>query len=709
MLPYDVLLQPERRDATADERFGTLTSEGLHSFAWTAEKGTSVRLISRTSPPTGTRLRLRWRLRLVSGADVLNRIYVGWMTGDNYRRVAVKHFSDGEWLEFDLQPEDAALRLAMGWEAAAPFDGRIELALVHGSAGSIAIEVSDAMIAWSAQEELPTTAELRHDVMRHAHAFQAYTELAHVNSNVRFDAADAILIKKHGITTLGGQYRLPLDAWGQPRDTLEAPEARYLFHSWVHIRTLLSGYRANGDAEMLFLARHFALEWIASNWLQPPSDIKFAYYDHGTADRLLTLGLLLQEVIKVDAACSTITELTNFAVAQLRLLQCPSFTGFHQVSRYHNHSLNQASALYFFSQAFPSLDTEGRCRRIGLSRLLAQARGLVSSNGVFVENSPGYHVAGYLWLSAIAQGASVFSQDTQEDLAPLRHMTTRMRAFTEAISAGQGVLPAIGDTQRTTNPATLTILGAYDRPSPIADYADDGFVVLSDVVPRTEGPALLQIVFHATSSSTTHKHEDDLAFTLRWAGIEWFGDPGYPTYNDSALLDIARAASAHSVLDLGLPYTCRLGHSWLEAPVSIDSDAWLLIGAHEAFLGWRVERQLQWDPATRILLIRDRAFSLDTSPESSPAAATLRFCLSEGITPRQEGRGFRLWRAGIAGPFVQPGDHAFQIESAPLFVQRTKISGSVLVCKIPQTSMGFINTTALRFDSAVLHDAPRIP
>jgi hypothetical protein len=104
-------------------------------------------------------------------------------------------------------------------------------------------------------------------------------------------------------------------------------------------------------------------------------------------------------------------------------------------------------------------------------------------------------------------------------------------------------------------------------------------------------PFMLTVL--ATSLCRTHKHEDNLSFTLFFDGLEWLIDPSFYSHEYAASIPAyLRSATAHNALAiLGHGYSIDPGIAVLEGQA--DGGEFVLTGQHRAYEGVLVKREIR--------------------------------------------------------------------------------------------------------------------
>jgi hypothetical protein len=406
-----------------------------------------------------------------------------------------------------------------------------------------------------------------------------------------------------------------------PRELPDIGTYSFSWHS-LHPATILMLYaRATGEGAALFAAREFTAAWMENSYFQPDLDKKYTWYDHGAAERLLSLLLLWIVGIENQFDYRFMSRLQSLIMRHAQLLESEAFYASHQSVRYHNHAWFQDVSLMAAALVLPRLPGANRWYERAVHRLEDQFSHLIVGDhgmSVFIENSVGYHC----WMHRLVELAGNIS-----DLAGKSHSISEMARglslFSQFLQYPDGRAPALGDTFRCAN-SLVHRKGAMRYQSPEAvTLAKAGYGVVKG---NHEGVSFMLAMF-ATSLCSTHKHEDDLSFTLFFDGIEWLTDPSFFSH-DYALPIPAylRSAAAHNVLSLsGRNYSIAPGSAMLRGYQA--GDEFMFFGKHHAYEDMIVHREL-----------RGRITSLDfhfnesiTGFQGAPDAVVWRLHCGDGV------------------------------------------------------------------------------
>lgn len=365
---------------------------------------------------------------------------------------------------------------------------------------------------------------------------------------------------------------------------------RYSYHALKHVNALLLVAEEQGTTEHLIAARELLAEWLDKNFFGPGQDGKYTWYDHGTAERQLVLIRMWNLGLKHQFDLRFMARLL-YAIKQHGDLLCSeAFYARDQRVRYHNHAVFQDLALLATAVAFPWIDASAVWKATAIDRMQDQFDHLFETDGdcaVLTENSLGYHAAFVTILDCVA-GLLEESHDS-EWLPRIADLRDKVSRFVEVVRYPDGRLPAIGDTARqpnSLNQAARARQGEHTLGFWSLDRA--GYVIAKGV--HQSRP--FQFTLVAPSLTATHKHVDNLSFTLFLDGVEWLIDPSFYSHQYADPIPAyLRGPEAHNALvAVGTSYTIEPNLATLQA--ERYEMKFRVVGAHRACPGMVIHRSV---------------------------------------------------------------------------------------------------------------------
>lgn len=525
----------------------------------------------------------RFRLR---NWEALRYIAIGYTYENTFRHVKIKNAVRGNWIDFSIGHNDIAYGLQNNWESPAVEqieDIRLYISGTPSSDGAY-LDV-EKLWCWREIEQNHTVTPL---------------ELVPVSSAL-LDVIDSYLRKcfctveeqaeqflAEGTCPLYGEVMLDWSANVPLPDDL-ATVGTYQF-SWhaLHPATILMLYaRSSGKVAPLYAARELVTNWLERSYFQIDENKKFAWYDHGTAERLIAMILMWSVGIEQKFDVRFMTRLRSAIFRHAQLLDSELFYASHQPTRYHNHAWFQDIALIVTALAVPDFPSSQRWLKTALARLTDQLDTLiVRDNGfaVFVENSIGYHQG----VQRIVEFAgNLVTLTGKKSCIP--DIARELAEFSQFLRYPDNRSPAQGDTFRRSNVAEggIHIRRPYEK-TICAILPNAGYGIVKG---NNEGVSFMLTIL-ATSLCRTHKHEDNLSFTLFFDGIEWLIDPSFYSHEYTAPIPAyLRSAVAHNALAIpNLDYCIDLGMAKLDGKSS--ESEFLFFGEHYAYQDTLIKRSI---------------------------------------------------------------------------------------------------------------------
>lgn len=415
-----------------------------------------------------------------------------------------------------------------------------------------------------------------------ARAKTAITQLSRALQPYELDGA------RNFLTT--GQLRIASGvhlAWAPNKDEPDNIDQNiswaYRFHSFHHVSHMLGLAIVEQSEEALSTAVSWAWKWLRTAMHEPKPNMKYAWYEHAVAERLNALALL--DIVLTDCRRDIPwrAELVSAIYAHALLLESETFYARDQPVRFHNHACFQDIALALVASLYAT-KPGGRWVRTAYQRLTTQIEQLMPQEAnmrALNENSIGYQTS----LEGILTTAVEFAPNP----VLRRYFHTALKesvAFREVCTYADGRAPATGDSPRKPN-ARLPVAAGRGREVTVLPKA--GYAIAHGDV-RGEP---FTFAFLATAATTTHKHEDSLSFTLYYAGVEWFVDPGFLSYEMAdPRARYLREASAHNAVVIpDGEYNPTPGHATLSGKRQ-SRTRFTFAGRHGAYASAQVKREI---------------------------------------------------------------------------------------------------------------------
>ncbi len=319
---------------------------------------------------------------------------------------------------------------------------------------------------------------------------------------------------------------------------------RYSWHALHHVANMIIFGNSQNSKKVINEAMVFAQNWINLSWDNVEKDVKFMWYDHGVAERQLSLIMLYHEANINNFSEDFIAKVKEIILLQGRLLESEIFYASHQVQKYHNHAMFQDLALLITALSFRNESFSNRWLKVGLSRLEDQVSVLLeleNEYAVFKENSIGYHSGVIRLLKLSSDIISMFNSDST-----IHDVYDGMMKFANLLTYPDGRFPAQGDTMRIPNEENITRFRS-DTANKTVSLNKSGY----GIVKGHHDTEAFMFCFFATALSKTHKHQDNLSFTLFFDMIEWLIDPSYYSHEyEEKITAFLRSTIAHNTISI---------------------------------------------------------------------------------------------------------------------------------------------------------------
>jgi hypothetical protein len=213
-----------------------------------------------------------------------------------------------------------------------------------------------------------------------------------------------------------------------------------------------------------------------------------------------------------------------------------------------NHGVMQNLALLQSVVAFPNLPDASRYRSVALDRLNKQLEYYISSEGVVLEHSAGYHAIGIELIAMYLRYSTLLKFELP---IGLEKKYLKSIEFIETLMRPDGSLPVYGNTSADIDKEYLIAKkrnNAWELDNvllssnfseralkPVSGY-DIWWNSLCDVVDNCKRKAQTVLAW-SNFPSQVHKHADELSINFWADGETWFRSVGYWPYWHDALND----------------------------------------------------------------------------------------------------------------------------------------------------------------------------
>lgn len=510
---------------------------------------------------------------------------IGYTYEGKFKNVRLAKPLKEQWSDFSIGFGDLAFGLQNNWQ----FEERTKITDIRLYL-SASTEESGACIDIkhiSLWEETPNAIALQEyaDTTRDTNVQNAM--LSYMQKSFRNTDKQAQAFLEQGLCPLYGETLL---AWDDdkplPNSLLSNGTYRFSWHS-LHPATILTVYAHKTNDQMAVMAaRDFISLWLERSYYNVDEDQKFAWYDHGTAERLMAFLLFyMQNEKTLDKRFSERLRVAIFRHAQL--LSSELFYAYHQPMRYHNHAWFQDIALMCVALTFREWNSSQGWLECAIERFEDQIAHLITREhgyAVMSENAIGYHIGARRIIDFAAELAKCSGMPSS-----LVDVSCGMERFESLMCYPKTKrYPTFGDT-------FLSLKEQVKKH--IEEHCNGCFVLEKSgyaVVRGTHEGELWMLSVIASSQTKTHKHEDNLSFTLFFEGKEWLLDPSFYSHDYADPIPAyLRSHVAHNALVLrDQPYSITPGVATIREDEKNGDEDFAIRGEHRCYAQNSISRRI---------------------------------------------------------------------------------------------------------------------
>ncbi|MGO1202357.1 heparinase II/III domain-containing protein [Cellulosimicrobium funkei] len=549
----------------------------------------------------------------VSGWEKIHYLAIGWQQDSQYHHIKIRHARQEQTNTAQFFSHDLVLQAQGAPRPSSPLVDNVRV-FIKGTpkTNGAALEVTQILLL---EKRSVTSPEIRQSTRLRAAVDVAASSILRRDKSATYKDDLRAFIESTQIPLLPG-VRVDWEPSARsPIGTDGNPTLRFSWNALHPLALLALEANASSDQKALQSISEIAVQWISVNMLAESPDPKYAWYDHGAAERLSSL-LIVLDLTRAHTGHFAHRLIADAILQHARLLVSEAFYAANQVTRYHNHAWFQDIALLMASEAFDSREAQ-HWRRVALERLSDQFEKLICTDGkfsVFTENSIGYHLGVTSLVRIAASLANVGSSE-------FSNIADRMDLFSQAFAYPDGSTPAQGDTYRG-HPSRVR--GHQKARSEVHVLPKSGYAIAhgSD----SEDP--YSIILMNSGLNSTHKHEDNASIALWFAGVEWFTDPSFYShaYRES-IPAYLRGRWAHNAVVLdAADYNIDPADVNCTTKGSVDDGLYRFSASHTAYAGVTVRRSIEGRTDRLDLAIAERV----SGPKTEPAYLLVH--LGPGVT-----------------------------------------------------------------------------
>ena len=279
------------------------------------------------------------------------------------------------------------------------------------------------------------------------------------------------------------------------------------------ISYLVDAYQLTSEKKYLFKANEILLDWI--NYIShDKTDNKYKWVDHSVSNRVLNIIYLYtvgHDVINLDEG----------KIIPL-LIKHGEFLEDDNNYTPNNHGIMVDRSLIYLSAFLKNYKYSQNWFEKARYRIINALYRDFSSKGVHLENSPAYHTM----TRRIYRDIEKSLEPLNMTLGPEVHqMLEKSYDYIKLIMKPNNELPLIGDTQKNR-------IKGFEKSYETFQDEQAGISIIQNK--NLHNPQLSTwLAFICGYGSTTHKHRDDLSFSLFHNGEDVFIDSGRYNYDKS--------------------------------------------------------------------------------------------------------------------------------------------------------------------------------
>lgn len=275
-------------------------------------------------------------------------------------------------------------------------------------------------------------------------------------------------------------------------------------HTLNFIKSLVKMYLENGDTKYVIVAENVIKSWIKEN-LNQDKKTNYAWYDHTVSSRLQ--NLLYYQANVPDRFKIKEKIFSNVFEKHIEFLS--KYKNYTE----NNHGIMMDRALIVAALFYKDENLQDEYITLAKSRIQKAILRDYSYNSIHLENSPDYHRMVTNWLNAIVKMLDEIKRPLSNKY---KMKLSKAVKYNGIVTNYNNEYPMLGDTSHGISKVKKEDVDFVDYEAGITIFNDkDTFATL---------------VFSSGFQNLTHKHQDDLSFTLSIDKEQIFVDSGKYNY-----------------------------------------------------------------------------------------------------------------------------------------------------------------------------------
>lgn len=333
-------------------------------------------------------------------------------------------------------------------------------------------------------------------------------------------------------------------------------------NSFNDIQFLIYFYEITNEKIYLEEAKKLILSWIQYEKSEESNKNVYVWYDHAVSYRTLVLihFMLYEDAFKDIYDADTKKVINNYLKAHGEWLYKDKY---YTIG---NHGIMMDRALLELSFYIDDKDKREKYYARAIERLELAITRDFTSDGVHLENSPGYHRFVMEWFIEIKEFLTYYLDIPSNTI--LEIATTKASNYIVHAILPNKYLPRIGDTSNTDKPLQSYYNNEYLEyiisdgeegiipQSGLSYYEEAGILLYRDDFDGESTDKATWWCFKSGARSAIHKQDDDLSIMLYSNGNEILSDGGQYNYvSGDSFRQYVVSPEAHNSLSIkGKPY-----------------------------------------------------------------------------------------------------------------------------------------------------------
>jgi len=387
---------------------------------------------------------------------------------------------------------------------------------------------------------------------------------------------------------------------------------------WFQSLRWLQPYLRTNNEDSIIAAFNVIDDWNVSHTNYPASNTSYAYDDHASAERLLTMVMAYHKLKSSSLHDPSFQNRLMLSILA-HIFFISSLEKYHS---WHNHAIIFDERLLTSLRNLHDFKLRAEFASLAFQRVFEQYRNSFTNEGVHKEHSPCYHIDFTNSLNWIISLAEEFNYDVPPHILTIQK---KANEYSCLITMGNKRL-TIGDCAYESpivlqsdnyayEPLTIEYSISKTCSFEFNMLPASGWVFVFDTLLD------IHVVIQSDFYSFAHYQQDDTSFILNIREYEMIIDPGLHSYNTGELDHYYRSARAHNLLivdenNFDVDFQNNTGRSgitrYYKGIMNKNSEVAFIemTHPHYEYMGIEVFRQFFF-PGSYNMIIKDIAYAKD--------------------------------------------------------------------------------------------------